>query len=212
MQKMVPPVTAARAWLWAALTIVGLVVAFLAAFGVAVTVISWALFPDAGQGSLRLDLAGLLFLIGTFGTGALLAAGRVAFGSWLDVRPRQLIPPAAGVGVAIGVELALHQWAWLSIGSYDWDLIGWTAGLSFCVVLVAVAWFGVTVAPRGATAPPRIGLGLSALLVLLIVLSNVPGVGDGIGPQGWSLAILVGSAAIYAIGAVTTALRIGSPG
>jgi hypothetical protein len=130
----------------------------------------------------------------------------------LVVRPRHLIAPAAGVGVAIGVELALHEWARLSTGYYDWDFIGWTAGLSFSVVLVAVTWFGVTVAPRGATAPARIGLGLSAALVLLIVLSNVPDLGDGIGPHSWPLAVLVGLAAIYAIGAAITALRKGSPG
>jgi hypothetical protein len=203
---------AARPWLWAALTVVGLVVGFLAAFVVAVTVISWGLFPDAGQASLRLDLAGFLLLVGAFAIGAVLVAARVAFGGWLEARPRHLVLPAAGIALAIGIELALHEWARQSIGYYDWDFIGWTAGLSFSVVLVAVTWFGVTVAPRGATAPPRIGLGLSALLVLIIVLSNVPDLGDGIGPHSWPLAILVGLAAIHAMGAVITALRKGSPG
>ena len=212
MQNEVPPIRNGRPWLWAALTIVGLVVAFLAAFGVTVTVASRGLFPDAGLGSLRLDLAGFLLLIGAFGIGAVLVAGRVAFGSWLDARPRHLVLPAAGVTLAIGVELALHEWATLSFGYYDWDIIGLTAGLSFAVVLIAVAWFGALVAPPGADAPPRIGLGLSAIPVFLVVVSNVPGLGDGIGPNSWPLALLVGLAAIYAAGAVVISLRGGSPG
>ena len=207
MQTSVPPILGARPWLWAALTIVGLVVAFLAAFGLAISVVSRGMFPDTGPGSLRIDLAGFLLLIGAFEMGAVLAAGRVAFGSWLEARPRQLILPAAGIALAIGIELALHEWARSSIGYYDWDFIGWTAGLSFSVVFVAVAWFGSTVAPRGATTPPRIGLGLSAFLVVLIVVSNVPGLGDGIDPKGWPLAILVGLSAAYAIGAVITSMR-----
>ena len=209
MQEVRPPSHRVRPWLWAALTIVGLVVALFAAFGVAISVVSRAVFPDAVSSGLRLDLAGFFLLIGAFGIGAVLIAGRAAFGRWLEVRPRHLILPAAGIALAIGIELALHEWARLSIGYYDWDFIGWTAGLSFAVVLIAVAWFGVLVAPLGAGSPPRIGLGLSALLIFLVVLSNVPGLGDGIGPNSLPLAILVGSSAIYAIGAVITSLRGG---
>jgi hypothetical protein len=179
-----------------------LIAAFFAAFGVAISIVSRAALPDAGPGSLRLDLAGFLLLLGAFGMGAVLVAGRVAFGSWLDARPRYLILPVTGIALAIGVELALHEWARLAIGYYDSDFIGWTAGLSFSVAVVAVAWFGLSVAPPGAAVPPRIGLGFGALLVVLIVLSNVPGLGDGIGPNSWPLAILVGLSAAYAIGAV----------
>lgn len=211
MHEIHPPSHRGRPWLWAALTIVGLVLAFFAAFGVAISVVSRAVIPDAVSAGMRLDLAGFLFLIGTFGIGAVLIAGRAAFGRWLEVRPRHLILPAVGIALAIGVELALHEWAKASIGHYDWDFIGWTAGLSFSLILVAIARFGVIVAPPGAAAPPRIGLGLSAILVILIVLSNVPGLGDGIGPNSWLLAILVGSSAIYAIGAVITSLRGGPP-
>jgi hypothetical protein len=204
-------IDAARPWLWAALTIVGLVVAFLAAFVVAVAVVARAIFPDAGAGTLRLDLAGFLLLSGAFGIGAVLVAGRVAFGSWVDARPRHIVLPAIGVALAIGLELGLHEWARLSIGYYDWDFIGWTAVLSFAVVVMAVAWFGVLVAPPAAGAPPRIGLGLSAILVLLVVASNAPGLGDGIESRSMPLAILVGLAAMYAIGAVITTARGGSP-
>jgi len=166
MHEADPPTHAFRAWLWAALTIVGLVVAFLAAFGVTVTIVSWGLFADASARSLRLDLAGLLGLIGVFGMGAVLIAGRVALGTWLDVRPWHLIGPGAGIALAICVELALHEWARLSIGYYDWDFIGWTAGLSFSIVLVSVAWFAVAVAPPSADQPPRIGLGLAIVISL----------------------------------------------
>ena len=212
MQKVAPPINAARTWLWAGLTIVGLLIALFAAFGVAISAVSRGMLPDAGPGSVRLDLAGFLLLSGAFGMGAVLVAGRVALGSWLEPRRRHLILPAAGVVLAIGVELALHEWARLSFGYYDSDFIGWTAGLSFSVVLVAVAWFWLTVAPNWATAPARIALGLSGILVALIVASNVPGLDDGIGPYSWPLAILVGLSAVYAIGAVVTGLRDGSPG
>ena len=191
------------------MTLVGLVVAFFAAFGVATTIASRALIADAGPGSLRFDLAGFLLLIGAFGIGAVLVAGRMAFGSWLEARPRHLILPATGVALAIAVELALHEWAEASIGYYDWQFIGWTAGLSFAVVLVAIAAFGVAVAPTSARPPPAIALGLGAALVLLIVLANVPGLGDGIGPNSAPLAILVGSSALYAIWAVLASLRTG---
>lgn len=207
MQKALPSFHAAAPWLWAALTIVGLVVAFFAACGVAVTVHSWGLFPDAGPGSLRLDLAGLLCLAGAFGMGAVLVAGRVAFGCWLGVRPSHVVLPVIGVAVGIGVELALHEWAEASIGFYDWDFIGWTAGLSFSVVLVAIARFGVTVAPPGAAIPPSIGLGVSATLVVLIVLSNVPELEDGVGPNSWPLAILVGLCGLYVLLAVAVSVR-----
>jgi hypothetical protein len=207
MHTVDPPTGGAPPWVWAALTIVGLVAAFFAAFGVAAAVVSPVLLPNAGPGALRLDLASFLGLIGTFGMGAVLIAGRVAFGTWLDVRGRHLILPAAGIVLAIGVELALHEWARLSIGYYDWDFIGWTAGLSFSVVLVAVAWFGVAVAPPSAQLPPRIGLVLGAVLVVLIVLSNVPALGDGIGPNSMPLAMLVGSSAGYAIAAIVISVR-----
>ena len=207
MQELHPSSQTARQWLWAALTVVGLVMAFLAAFGVAISVVSRILFPDAGPGSLRLDLAGFLLLIGAFGVGAVLVAGHVAFGRSLAVRPGHVVLPAIRIAIGIGIELAIHEWARLSIGYYDSDFIGWTAALSISVVLVAVAWFGVMVAPRWATAPPRIGLGLSAVIVVLIVLSNLPGLNDGIGPNSWPLAILVGLAAIYATVAVITSLR-----
>lgn len=210
MREPEPTFGTVRPWLWALLTIVGLVIAFLAAFGAAVVVVSRGMVPDAVPGGLRLDLGVFLLLIGAFGIGAVLVAARVAFGSWLEARPPHLVLPAAGITLAIGIELALHEWARESIGQYDWDFIGWTAGLSFGVVLIAVAWFGVIVAPPGAGAPPRIGLGLSAIVVILVALSNVPGLGDGIGPHSWPLAILVGSAAIYAIGAAITSLRGGS--
>ena len=212
MQTSAPSISNARPWVWAALTVVGLVVAFLAAFGVAISVIARVVVPEAGPGGLRLDLAGLLLTAGAFGMGAVLIAGRAAFGTWLEARPRHLPVPAAGIALAIGVELALHEWARLSIGYYDWSFIGWTAGLSFAVVLVAVAWFAVTVAPPGATAPPRVGLGLSALIVVSIVLSNVPGLGDGIGPNSLPLAFLVGASALIAIVALVASLRDRPPG
>jgi hypothetical protein len=193
-------------WLWAGISFAAWFASLWIALPLAGLVGSG---PEAG---LRWDLAAFLALNGALSMAAALGVGRLAFGRWLAVSRTDLVLPALGVVLAIAAELALHEWAWLTIGYYDWDFIGWTAGLSFSIVLVAVAWFGLSVAPRGAAAPPRIGLGLSATLVILIVLSNVPGLGDGVGPNSWPLAILVGLSGAYAIGAVITSLRGGSPG
>ena len=52
----------------------------------------------------------------------------------------------------------------------------------------------------------RIGSGLAqagaAALVLLIVIANMPGLGDGIEPESWPLAILIDLCGLYAVGAV----------
>jgi hypothetical protein len=42
---------------------------------------------------------------------------------------------------------------------------------------------------------------------VLIVLSNVPALGDGIGPNSMPLAMLVGSSAGYAIAAIVISVR-----
>jgi hypothetical protein len=188
-------------WWWAGLSLAGLVLAFLAAFGIATTLLSRGLMPDPAIG-LRVDLAVFLLLWGVFGmTGALLAA-RLAFGRWLEVKPRDLALPAIGTAVAIAEELALHEWAEASIGFYEWDFIGWTAVLSFVLVGLAVTLFGVRVAPPGAERPPTIGMKLAAALVLFIVLWNVPALLDGIGPHSWPIAVLIGASGLYAAAAV----------
>ncbi len=190
-----------RPWAWAGLSVVALAIAFLTAFAIATTLLSWAPLPNADEG-LRFDLALFLILFGVLGMLGVLIAGHLALGRWLDVRAGDIVLPSAGIALAVAEELALHEWAEASVGYYDSDFIGWTAGLSFTLVALAVARFGVAVAPEAVAAAPRIFAQLAAVLVIFIVLTNVPELGNGIGPHSWPIAILIGAAGLYAVAAV----------
>ena len=192
------------AWAWGVLTLVALPIAFMGAFGVAIVAISRSLVPNTEEG-LRIDLALWLLCFGALGLLGVLVAARLAFRRWLPVRAEHLALAALGIAIAIGVELALHEWAEASIGFYEWDLVGWTAGLSFSVVVLAIALFGLAVAPSGAGSPPKLGTRLAVVLVLFIVLSNVPVLEDGIGPHSWPLVISIVLAGVYAIAGATIA-------
>ena len=187
-------------WAWALLTILALPLAFLGAFVVAIAVVSRSLVPNVAEG-LRLDLALWLLCFGALGLLGVLVAARLAFRRWLSVRAQHVAVAAFGIVLAIAVELTLHEWAEASIGYYDSDFIGWTAGLSFSLVVLAIAVFGQAIAPAGFGVPARLGTRLGVVLVLFIILSNVPGLGDGIGPNSWPLAISIGLAGVYAIAA-----------
>ena len=191
------------AWAWTPLTLLALPIALMGAFGVAVAVAS-RLVPNGADG-LRFDLALWLLCFGALGLLGVLVAVRVAFGRRLEVRVEHVALATVGIAVAIAVELTLHEWAEASIGFYDSDFVGWTAGLSFSVVVLAIALFGLLVAPSDARTPPKLGTRLAVVLVLFIIVSNVPALEDGIGPNSWPLVISIGLAGVYAIAAATIA-------
>lgn len=197
----------AAPWLWAALTLLALVVSCFGALAIAGAAASWGLGRDADGLALRLDLALFLMLTAALGTLGILASARIAFGRWLPVTKGALVVPLIGAVLAPAIEVALHDWARVSIGGYDGDFVGWTAGLAIMVILVGLACFGVQIAPAPATRPPLVGLTVGAAVVVLIVLSNLPALSDGIGPHSGPLAVLVGLSAGYAIGAVAIGLR-----
>lgn len=189
-------------WLWAGLSLVAWFVSLFVAVPLAAPVVG-----ANPTETVRWDLAVLLGINGLLSMAATFVIGRRIFGSGVAARSADLVVPVIGIVLAIVVELTLHEWARVHIGHYDWDFVGWTAGLSFMVVLCSLATFGVLVAPRGAVAPPLMGVGLAATLVCLIVVSNVPGLGDGINPESWPLAVGVGLSAMYAIGCVVVGVR-----
>ncbi|HEY7525579.1 MAG TPA: hypothetical protein VIA82_01960 [Candidatus Limnocylindria bacterium] len=86
----------------------------------------------------------------------------------------------------------------------DADYIGWTAGLFAVLIGLAVAAFGVFVAPRHAVRWPLACVVFGFALTAVIVAANVPGLSDGINPESWPLAIWLGISALYA-GIVTVA-------
>ncbi len=191
---------------WAALAVGGLAAAFLVAFVVVTTLGSWGVVPTT---SLRLDLAAWLVLTGLLAMAAVTGAARLAFGDWPLVRARTLAWAALGLGIAVGVELALHEWARITIGLYDAEYVGLTAGLSFTLVGLAVASFGVGIAPLGAATLPSAGVWFGALVVAAVTLSNLPGLADGIGPKAWPLAVGVGASVLYAAACAAGTLRRG---
>lgn len=154
-------------------------------------------------GAVRWDIAAWLVLTGLIGVAAAHVFGTRLLGLPLRTTAAALAVPALGLILAVGVELALHEWALARVGPYyDSDYIGLTAGLSQSLVLTAIAAFGTLVAPRGAMYAPMACLVLAMALVLLIVVTNVPGLADGIEPESWSLAILIGLAAAYAVACI----------
>lgn len=195
--------------LWTVCLLVGAVVAFLGAFGVLSALASWGLVAADADATLRWDLALLLGVMGGLGVGAVLMAGRLAFGAWPKPTFRQLLVPAVGVAVAIAVELALHAWATAHIGMYEFDHVMPTAILSFVTILVGLGAFAVLIAPPGAALIPLLGSWVAAGAIVLIAVSNVPGVTDGVEPESWPLAILIGVAMLYAIAVVVIAIRRG---
>jgi len=181
------------------------VAAFFLAFGIATLPVRFGSGTDAFWSALRLDLGLWLALFGTLGILAVWMSAR----QWFGVRPIDpgvLLVPGAGIALAVAEELALHEWAEASLGYYDWDFIGPTAALSFLLVLVAIGVFANRIAPAAASALVAIGVYVGAALVALVIASNIPVLGDGIGPNSWPAAIAVGLAGIYAIVAVV-ALR-----
>lgn len=196
--------TSRNTWAWALLTLLALPIAFLVAFVIAISVVSGSLAPNIAA-SLRLDIALWLMCFGALGILGVMVAARVAFGRWPPVRAEHIALAAVGFAVAIAVELTLHEWAEATIGFYDSDFIGWTAGLSFSLVVLAIALFGHAIAPPGSGAPTRLGTRLGVVLVLFIILSNAPALEDGIGPNSWPLVISIGLAGVYAVVAATIA-------
>ena len=202
-----PDIHPAAPWLWAALSLIAFVVSCFGALAIAGAAASWGLGRDVDGLALRLDLALFLVLTCLSGMAGILGAARIAFGRWSTVTGTALLVPLIGAVLAPAVEVALHEWASVSIGGYDWDFVGLTAGLSLMVILVGLASFAVQIAPAPAIRPPLVGLTLGAAVVVLIVLSNLPALSDGIGPHSGPLAVLVGLSAVHALGALVIGLR-----
>jgi hypothetical protein len=137
---------------------------------------------------------------------SVLGAGRIAFGEWLRVNVTALSVAAVGIGLAVGVDITLHEWALARFGYYDPDQVWWSAGLFAVLIGLATATIGVLVAPSGYAWWPAAFALAGAAGVLFVVLSNVPGLRDGIEAESWPLAIWIGLAGVYAMAAAFLAL------
>lgn len=130
-----------------------------------------------------------------------LAAARVVFGRWLEVRRAAWLLLIVGAIVSGASEVILAQWTIAKFGMNESDLVGPMSYLFGFIAGVAVAGFGVQVAPRGAAWSPLVAMAGGAVIGISIIVSNIPGLADGLGRQSGPLAVVTVAAAAY-IGAV----------
>ena len=136
------------------------------------------------------------------GSGLLaLVAGRLVFGEWLEVRPAAWPILLCGAAVSATTVSILADWTIAKFGMNESDLVGPMSLLFGVIAGVAVAGFGVQVAPRRAVWSPLLVVAGGAVAGGLIILSNVPGLADGLGRHSGPLAVVTVAAALY-IGAV----------
>ncbi|HET7082203.1 MAG TPA: hypothetical protein VFJ00_00635, partial [Candidatus Limnocylindria bacterium] len=98
-------------------------------------------------------------------------------------------------------EVILAQWTIAKFGMNESDLVGPMSLLFGFIAGVAVAGFGVQVAPRAAAWVPLLCVVGGAVIGISIILSNLPGLSDGLGRNSGPLAAVTVTAAVY-IGAV----------
>ena len=130
-----------------------------------------------------------------------LAAARLVFGAWLEVRPTAWLILLGGAVVSGATASILADWTIGRYGFNESDLVGPMSLLWGVIAGVAVAGLGVQVAPRSAAwAPVILAIG-GVALAISIIATNVPGLADGIGRDSWPLAGATIAATLY-IGAV----------
>lgn len=130
-----------------------------------------------------------------------LAAARAVFGRWVEVSPSAWRLLIVGAIVSAVLEVILAQWLIAQFGMNDSELVGPMWYLFGFIAGVAVAGFGVQVAPRVAAVVPLVAVLGGVLIGISIILSNLPGLSDGLGPNSGPLAVVTVAAAAY-IGAV----------
>lgn len=136
-----------------------------------------------------------------------LAAARVVFGRWLHVRPAAWLLLVVGAIVSAASEVILAQWLVAKFGQNDSELVGPMWYLFGFIAGVAVAGFGVQVAPRAAAWVPLLCVVGSAAIGISIILSNIPGLADGLARNSGPLAVVTVGAAVYfgAVGVLSLA-------
>jgi len=139
-------------------------------------------------------------------SGGLLAlvAARLAFGQWLEVRFTAWLVLLTGALVSAAMVTTLADWAMAKFGMNDSELTGPMSLLFGVIAGVAVAAFGVQVAPRWAAWTPLLAVAGGSVIGISIILSNIPGVADGLARHSGPLAVVTVTAAVY-LGAVAVA-------
>lgn len=192
--------TPPRGLTWAALSFVFFVAALLAVLPfTAAAKLVWDT-PHLVEIAAWSPIWGVLSVLGV------LVAARLALGARLRPSPVAIGVAAFGIGLSAVLNVVLLQWETTRFGYIEPELVGLTAGLFAVLIGLAVAAFGVLIAPRRLIGWPLAAFALGFVLVAIIVLSNIPGLDNGIGPESWPLAICVGLSGLYAV--VTAGLVI----
>jgi hypothetical protein len=194
-------VTPGRSLTWAALSFTGFVASLFAVlpFLVAIQLV-WDAPHLAQMGAWSL-IWGVLSVLGV------LVAARLAFGTWLRPGPLGVAVAAIGIGLSAALNVVLQQWEMTRFGITEPELVGLTAGLFAVLIGLSVAAFGAFLVPRRLIGWPLAMVALGFAGVAIIVLSNLPGLADGIATESWPLAICVGVSGLYALTTGALVLR-----
>lgn len=176
-------------WIWAAGSVALLAPALLVAFGL----VSWLprlvlpqLWMDHG-----LELATTIVTWGAIGMLGAAGLARLLLGRVVILHRPPLLAAAAGLAIAAALQVALDSWAVNKFGYFEPEIMGPTVMLPFGLAALAVALFGVAVAPSGADLPPRISVIGGGLAALMAAVLNVPGAADGIAASAVPLAVVL---------------------
>jgi hypothetical protein len=136
-----------------------------------------------------------------------LAAARLVFGAWLEARADAWLLLLGGATMSAAQVGVLSDWTIARFGYNDAELVGPMALLFGVIAGVAVAGFGVLVAPRRAAWAPFLAVAGGVALGLWIIASNAPGLSDGLALNSGTLALVAVAAATYmgGVGVISTA-------
>jgi hypothetical protein len=138
-------------------------------------------------------IGGVLAVLGV------LVAAQLALGAWFRPPPLGIGIAAVGIGLSAVVNVVLQQWELARFGVTEPELVGPTAGLFAVLIGLAVAGFSAFVAPRRLIGWPLAAVALGFVGVAIIVVSNLPGLANGISPESLPLATWVGLSGVYAL-------------
>ena len=189
------PSSAGERWSSAAWAVVSFALFVASSLGIFVVNTVVRAFGDVPH---TIEMAEWPIVWGALAVAGVLIAGRLVFGRWLRASVSAIVLAGVGIGLSAVVNVVLQQWAIARFGNMDADYIGWTAGLFALLIGVAVAAFGVFVAPPHVVRWPLAFVVFGFALTAVIVAANVPGLSDGIDPESWPVAIWLGISALYA--------------
>jgi hypothetical protein len=185
--------TPVRGLAWTALSFAFFIAALFAVLPVIAAVqLVWDA-PHLAQMAVWAPIWGVLSVLGV------LVAAQLALGTRLRPSPVAIGIAAVGIGLSAVVSVVLQQWELARFGINEPELVGLTAGLFAVLIGLAVAGFAGFIAPRRLIVWPLGAVAVGFVGVAAIVVSNIPGLSDGIGADSWPLAIWVGLSGVYAV-------------